>query len=114
MATLHGTIVDAATNAPIDAKVHVLDAMGRFRSPDSALLKHGPGTPFFFSRGEFEVSVGRGRTDVLVERGTEYRPQRVTVATPEAGVVDVTIPIERWYHPQERGWYPGNTHIHYD
>ena len=114
MATLHGTIVDAATNQKIDAKVHILDCSGAFKRPVDALLKVGSGTPFFFSGGEFEVNVQRGRTDILVERGTEYEPSRVVVETSAAGVVDVEIPIKRWYYPQEDGWYPGNTHIHYD
>ncbi len=114
MATLHGTIIDAATGEKIDAKVHVLDASGNFHYPTGALMKRGPGTPFFFSDGVFEVSVGRGRTDILVERGTEYEPTRLVVETPASGVVDVEIPINRWYYPQEERWYPGNTHIHYD
>ena len=114
MATLHGTIIDAATDENIDAKVHVLDASGNFHYPTGALMKRGPGTPFFFSDGVFEVSVGRGRTDILVERGTEYEPTRLVVETPASGVVDVEIPINRWYYPQEERWYPGNTHIHYD
>ena len=114
MGTLHGTIIDAATNEKIDAKVHVLNSMGTFSRPGGALLKQGPGTPFFFSDGEFEVAAGRGRTDVLVERGTEYEPQRLVVEVPEHGVVEVEIPIERWYYPQRDNWYPGNTHIHYD
>ena len=114
MATLHGTIIDAATSQTIDAKVHVLSSTGQFCQPANALLKRGPGTSFFFSDGEFEVGVGRGRTDVLVERGTEFVPKRITVETPETGVIDVEIPIERWHHPQAANWYPGNTHIHYD
>ena len=114
MATLHGTIIDAATGEKIDAKVHVLDASGNFHYPTGALMKRGPGTPFFFSDGVFEVPVGRGRTDILVERGTEYEPTRLVVETPASGVVDVEIPINRWYYPQEERWYPGNTHIHYD
>jgi hypothetical protein len=114
MGLLHGTIIDAATNEKIDAKVHVLNGMGSFTHPADALLKRGPGTPFFFSDGEFEVHAGRGRTDVLVERGTEYEPARVVVEMPEKGTVDVEIPIKRWYYPQEDLWYPGNTHIHYD
>ena len=114
MATLHATIIDAATNQKIDAKVHVLDCSAAFKRPADALLKVGSGTPFFFSNGEFEVDVQRGRTDILVERGTEYEPARVVVDTPAAGIVDVEIPIHRWYYPQEDGWYPGNTHIHYD
>ena len=114
MATLHGTIVDTATNQPIDAKVHVLNAMGTFCHPEGALLKRGPGRPFFFSNGEFEVNIGRGRTDVLVERGTEYEPSRLIVDAPEKGVVDVEVYLNRWHHPQQENWYPGNTHIHYD
>ena len=114
MGLLHGTIIDAATGEKIDAKIHVLNAMGNFSHPTEALLKRGPGTPFFFSDGEFEVQAGRGRTDVLVERGTEYEPARVVVEMPEKGTMDVEIPIKRWYYPQEDLWYPGNTHIHYD
>ncbi|MBI2192189.1 MAG: CehA/McbA family metallohydrolase [Planctomycetes bacterium] len=114
MGLLHGTILDATSGSRINAKVHVLNAMGNFTHPASALLKHGPGVPFFFSDGEFEVKVPRGRTDVLVERGTEYEPARRVVEVPENGLVDVEIPVRRWYLPQESHWYPGNTHIHYD
>ncbi len=114
MGRLHGTIVDDATGERIDAKVHVLTASGNFAHPSDAMLKVGPGTPFFFSDGEFEVSASRGRVDVLVERGTEYEPARVVVDLPASGSVDMEIPIKRWYYPQEDNWYPGNTHIHYD
>ena len=78
------------------------------------MLKRGPGTPFFFCDGSFEVRGGRGRTDVLVERGTEYEPLRTVVDMPEHGSRDVEITLNRWYFPQENNWYPGNTHIHYD
>jgi len=114
MGILHGTIIDAATNEKIDAKVHILNARGRFIPPEGALLKRGNGTPFFFSDGEFEVTVTRGRTDILVERGTEYEPYHQVVEVPEKGLVDLELPIQRWYHPQDSHWYPGNTHIHYD
>ena len=114
MGRLHGTIVDDATGERIDAKVHVLTASGNFAHPSDAMLKVGPGTPFFFSDGEFEVSASRGRVDVLVERGTEYEPARGVVDLPASGSVDMEIPIKRWYYPQEDNWYPGNTHIHYD
>ena len=114
MAIIHGTIIDASTQEKIDAKVHVLNAYGQFVHPSNALLKEGPGTPFFFSDGEFEVRVDRGRVDILVERGTEYEPARIVVDASESGVADVEIPINRWFYPQEDNWYPGNTHIHYD
>ncbi len=114
MGILHGNIVDAATGEQIDAKVHVLTSNGRFYHPQEAMLKNGPGTPFFFCNGEFEVRAGRGRTDVRVERGTEYESARVVVDMPENGTKDIEITLNRWYHPQENNWYPGNTHIHYN
>ena len=114
MGILHGHIIDSATGKQIDAKVHVLTSDGRFAHPREAVLKRGPGTPFFFCNGSFEVRGGRGRTDILVERGTEYEPLRTVVDMPEHGARDVEISLKRWYFPQENNWYPGNTHIHYD
>ena len=114
MGTLHGTIIDAVSGESLDAKVHVLNATGTFSHPPNSMLKRGPGTPFFFSDGAFAVEGSRGRTDVLVERGTEYEPYRTTVELPAKGRVEVEIPLRRWYRPQEEAWYPGNTHIHYD
>ena len=114
MGTLQGTIIDAVSGESLDAKVHVLNASGTFSHPPNSMLKRGPGTPFFFCDGSFAVEGSRGRTDVLVERGTEYEPYRTTVELPAKGRVEVEIPLRRWYRPQEDAWYPGNTHIHYD
>ena len=71
MGILHGTIIDEATGEKIDAKVHVLNAMGNFSHPRDPLLKRGPGTPFFFSDGEFDVFCARGRTDLTRTRASE-------------------------------------------
>jgi hypothetical protein len=114
MGILHGTIIDSATGEKIDAKVHVVNSSGKFAQPSNAMLKNGPGTPFFFCDGEFEVRASRGRTDILVERGTEYEPARMVVDVPERGAKDIEITLKRWYYPQDQNWYPGNTHIHYD
>ena len=114
MGILHGTVKDAATGEPLDVKVHVLSAIGSFAHPPRALLKQGPGTPFFFCDGTFEVGLPRGRAMVLVERGTEYVPWRGTVEMSEKGNTPLEIDLQRWYAPQRDFWYPGNTHIHYD
>lgn len=114
MGMLHGTVMDAATGEPLDVKVHVLSAIGNFVHPQQALLKQGPGTPFFFCDGTFEVGLPRGRAMVLVERGTEYVPWRGTVEMSEKGNTPLEIRLQRWYTPQRDFWYPGNTHIHYD
>lgn len=114
MGLLRGTLIDETAGTRLDAKIHVLSSSGSFVHPAAALLKRGPGTPFFFSDGEFEVSAPRGRTDILVERGTEYEPARRVVDVPEKGTIEIEIRLRRWCRPAEHGWYPGNTHIHYD
>ena len=114
MATIAGVIVDGASGERVEARVQVLASSGRFAHPGGAILKVGPGAPFFYSDGSFEVEVGRGPTRVTVERGTEYVPARVTVEAPSQGTRAVEIVLERWTALGDLGWHPGNTHIHYD
>ncbi|MCI0441489.1 MAG: CehA/McbA family metallohydrolase [Chloroflexi bacterium] len=114
MAKLAGVIVDEATGQRIDARVQVLASSGRFVSPADAILKVGPGVPFFYSDGAFEVDATRGPTQVLVERGTEYVPAQLSVDLPAQGTVATEIVLKRWSDLGNRGWHPGNTHIHYD
>ena len=114
MAKLAGTIIDEATGQRIDARVQVLASSGRFICPADSILKVGPGVPFFYSDGSFEVDVTRGPTQVLVERGTEYVPGRITVDLPAQGTHTTEIVLKRWSDLGDRGWHPGNTHIHYD
>ena len=111
MATLRGRVFDASSGAPLEARVQLLDATGHFRAPDGAVLKRGPGEPFFYCEGTFEVDVPRGQVDVVVERGTEYRPLRLVV---DASAGQVDLPLARWARMAERGLYAGNTHVHYD
>ena len=113
-ANLVGSITDSATGEQVPAKVQVINAAGHFVHPDGAILKVGTGDPFFYSDGSFEVNVSRGWTQVIVERGTEYLPARVTVEAPSRGAVAVDVVLERWTDLGDRGWHPGNTHIHYD
>jgi hypothetical protein len=112
--TLRGRIVDRETGRALQARVGVVASTGAFCSPDVALRKVGPGEPFFYADGTFEVEVPVGQADVVVERGTEYRALRLVAEMPPRGVVDVDLPLERWIAMTERGWYAGNTHVHYD
>jgi hypothetical protein len=114
MATIAGKIIDKGTHESIAARVQVLSVEGRFMYPREALLKVGPGIPFFYSDGAFVVEAPRGYCQILVERGTEYKPARLRVNVPSKGTVAVDILLERWSDLAERRWHPGNTHIHYD
>ena len=111
---LAGSIIDRATGEQIAAKVQVVGSTGRFIHPPEAILKVGSGEPFFYADGVFEVTVPRGPTRVIVERGTEYVPAVKDLEVPSRGAVAVEIELDRWTELAERGWHPGNTHIHYD
>ena len=113
-AKIAGSIVDKETGEQIPARVQVVTSTGEFVSPPDALLKVGPGAPFFYSDGTFEVEVSRGPTQVIVERGTEYVPVRVNVESAARGTTAVDVEMERWSVLGDQGWHPGNTHIHYD
>ncbi len=114
MTTLTGRIIDRQSEAQVPARVQVLSSTGEFAQPSGAILKVGPGAPFFYSEGTFQVDVPRGRTRVTVERGTEYVPATVDVDAPARGALAVDVELERWSELGEQGWHPGNTHIHYD
>ncbi|MEE3259624.1 MAG: CehA/McbA family metallohydrolase [Candidatus Latescibacterota bacterium] len=114
MARLKGAIRDEISAAKVPAKVHVLNSGGRFVHPADSLLKVGPGDPFFYCDGDFEVVVPRGAVDIVVERGTEYTPLRQALYAPSMGSVEVDLTLVRWIDLPEQRWYPGNTHIHYD
>ncbi len=114
MANLRCSIVDESSGQPLDAKVHVLSSRGDFTAPPEAILKVGSGLPFFYAHDRFEVRLPVGQADVVIERGTEYVPFRTTLSIPTEGTVDLTAALSRWTDLPDQGWYPGNTHIHYD
>jgi len=114
MGKLSGRIIDAATGDQIEARVQVLGPSGNTLAPDDAMWKVGPGEPFFYSDGTFALDIPRGLVRVLVERGTEYVPWQHDIEATRSGAIAIDVPLRRWGDLPERGWHPGNTHLHYD
>jgi hypothetical protein len=114
VARLSGRIIDGQSGEQVEARVQVLSSGGTFLHPPEVLMKVGPGLPFFYCDGAFEVDAPRGVTQVLVERGTEYVPVQMELDLAARGVTTVDIVLERWSELGRLGWHPGNTHIHYD
>ncbi|MET0852234.1 MAG: hypothetical protein ABW020_13945, partial [Candidatus Rokuibacteriota bacterium] len=102
MTTLRGRIWDRETGRTLEARVQVLASTGEFCTPAGALLKVGGGEPSFYSDGTFSVDVPGGQVDLVVERGTEYRPLRLCFDGPARGAVDLDCPLERWVRLPER------------
>ena len=107
-------IIDSETNEMVPAKAQVISSSGEYVSPKDAIQKVGPGHQFFYSDGSFEVDVTRGTVRITVERGTEYSPRTIDFNVSASGTNVIDIEISRWNDLPEKGWYPGNTHIHYD
>ena len=114
MTKLAGKIIDGGTGEAVEARVQVVGPGGNQLAPTDAMFKVGSGEPFFYSDGEFSLQVPRGRVEITVERGTEFTPWRQTVEAGGNGTVTVDVELQRWSDLPERGWHPGNTHIHYD
>lgn len=111
---VRGRVLDRETGRALEARVHVRASTGEVLAPPDAISKVGPGDSFFYADGSFSVEVPRGPAEVVVERGTEYRPLRVPLDVPASGSVELDLPLERWIRLPEEGWYAGNTHVHYD
>jgi hypothetical protein len=114
VAKLTGKIIDAATGERLEARVQVVGPNGTNLGPPDAMWKVGSGEPFFYSDGQFSLDIPRGLVRVVVERGTEFVPWRHDVEAPKSGTIALDVSLERWSDLPERGWHPGNTHIHYD
>ena len=114
MTKLAGKIIDGGTGESVEARVQVVGPGGNQLAPADAMFKVGSGEPFFYSDGEFSLEVPRGRVQITVERGTEFTPWRQTVEASGSGTATVDVELQRWSDLPERGWHPGNTHIHYD
>ena len=114
MAKIVGSVVDSDSGDAVPARVRVVGSTGQFIRPDGAILKVGTGDPFFYSDGSFTVDAPRGPARIVVERGTEYVPATLELDVPSRGTVEAEVNLERWTDLGDRGWHPGNTHIHYD
>ena len=97
MPILRGRVWDRRRGVPLEARVQVMASTGELLAPDGALHKVGPGEPFFYAdESGFEVDIPGGPTQIVVERGTEYTPLRLSVNATWTGVVDIEAPLERW------------------
>ena len=114
MPRITGEIRDTATGEIVQARVQVLSPAGTNVAPADAMWKVGSGEPFFYSNGQFSLETTRGYNRILVERGTEFTPWQQTIEVDASTDSTVDIQLERWADLPDRGWHPGNTHIHYD
>ena len=122
------TILDDDTGRPVPCRVH-------FRTPDGVPYQpHGFHNQVNSNLDTWHIDVGgdvrlgqityacidgtcegwlpHGEVIVDVARGFEYEPLRKTVSI-EPGQRDLTLRIKRWAHMNAKGWYSGDSHVHF-
>jgi len=114
-------IVDAATGAPVAARVSVTDAFGRGYAPDDAFWHADDGfdrsqRPFeyqyFHAPGRAELALPAGEVEVEVIRGIEVGPVRRNLKIESGATVDLDVSLERIANLASDGWWSGDLHVH--
>lgn len=121
-------VVDDETGKPVPCRVH-------FRSPEGVPYQpHGHHNQVNSNLDTWHSDVGgdlrlgqityayidgtaqgwlpRGEVIVDVARGYEYDPVRAKIEI-EPGQRDLELRIKRWINMNERGWYSGDSHVHF-
>ena len=122
---VHVRVEDADTGQPVATRVH-------FRSPQGAYLApHGHqadvnvawfedmggdcktgGVPYAYIDGSCQIDLPVGSVYAEVVRGFEYQPVRELIEI-KPGQRDLTLKIKRAFNMKERGYYSGDTHVHF-
>ncbi len=122
---VHVRVNDAKAGRPVGCRIH-------FRSPHGAYFApHGHqadvntawfedmggdckvrGTPYAYIDGTCQVELPVGPVYVEVARGFEYVPVRKLVEV-KPGQRDLSLEIERAFDMKDRGFYSGDTHVHF-
>ena len=125
---VHVTVLDDETGRPVPCRVH-------FRSPEGVPFQpHGYHNHVNSNLGSWHMDVGgdlrlgqityayingkcqgwlpRGEVIVDIARGFECEPLRTKVAI-EPGQRELTLRLKRWINMNDRGWYSGDSHVHF-
>ena len=125
---VHVTVLDDETGRPVPCRVH-------FRSPEGVPFQpHGYHNHVNTNLDTWHIDVGgdvrlgqityacidgtcqgwlpRGEVIVDVARGFEYEPLRTKVVI-EPGQRELKLRIKRWINMNARGWFSGDSHVHF-
>ena len=107
-------VQDAATQAPMPARIFLTASDGRTYAPDGGFHKMigATDTHYFHIKGTVEVEVPTGTLTVEAMRGYEYVPGAATIEIAAGDTRTVVLSLKRLVDAPARGWYSGETHAH--
>lgn len=112
--------------APVHARVHVQDVHGEYWPP-AGHMKYFPygfnnavggdvivdGKRFAYVEPEFTLPLAAGRYEMEVAKGMEYEPGTVAFEVEPGSVPRLEVGVKRWIDMNQRGWFSGDTHVHF-
>jgi len=122
---IHAKVVDEETGQAVAARVHFRGERGEYIPPaghhrdvNNKFLEligadvHLGGTNYAYVDGTFQIDMPVGKVHVEAVRGLEYTPLRTTLDI-QPGQKELTIPIKRLVDMNKKGYYSGDTHVHF-
>ncbi|MGQ0635214.1 MAG: CehA/McbA family metallohydrolase [Planctomycetaceae bacterium] len=99
-------------NAPAAARVSVVGSDQMPYAPSGAALrKTKREETYFYADGSFELTLPPGWARLNLSGGMETIPQQVAVDAD--GGATVTVHLHPWIDLAARGWYSGDSHVHF-
>ena len=113
MGVLSVRTIDASTDHPTAARIHLTAADGKNYVPSDAYGRvSGAGDRIFHQTGTFRVEVPVGTVNVEAVKGFEYTPVKQEVPIAAGEVTQVNLVLKPIANLSARGWYGGSTHVH--
>lgn len=126
-ARLRVRVVDAANDELTAARLFVVgsDGLHRYGGPfaDAVVFASKPELrlpvpashrlPFFYTEGVCELLVPPGPVIVTAERGYEHQRPSLELEAVSGEVREVTLRVGRMVDAPSRGWFSGDTHVHW-
>jgi hypothetical protein len=124
-ATIVGTTIDAATGQPFPSRIYAAGGDGIYRRARElaenstvsekqvvfrpAMIR----VPFSYTDGAFTVDVTPGDATLTLERGFETPLVKESITVEPGEQREITIASQRAFDMKAKGWYSGDTHIHW-
>ena len=122
---VHVRVEDEDTGKLVGSRVHFRTPHGAYFAPHGHQSDVNPawfediggdckvrGVPYAYIDGTCQINLPVGTVFVEVVRGFEYSPLRTRLNIRE-GQRDFTLKIKRALDPKSRGFYSGDTHVHF-
>jgi hypothetical protein len=122
---LHVRVTDEETGEPVGCRIHFRSSQGAYFAPHGHQADVNVawfedmggdckvrGTPYAYIDGRCQIELPIGPVFVEIVRGFEYTPVREIIHI-KPGQRDLSLKIKRAMDMKQRGYYSGDTHVHF-